>query len=363
MESYSLPSEYSLSARKFKNIELLRFLMAWAIVGFHARKVNSFAPYELSFPLADYTGKGYLAVSYFFVVSFFFLVLKTRPDCSAWKFVRNKWLRMAPLIIVVTLIGYVLHLCSFWGWHISANLEQFLLIHDTCPADRMLQFVDPAWFCCLLFLSSILYLSWVKTLSAKHVALVVTSTAFIGLVLWRILPQLPFSSQLVGLTDYSRVFTCLGISYVLATVFVTPPLAKIIKYLSSIICESFVMNGHRNPFLRSFHSFTLRRTLVQTLTSLERNLLCIPVLPLSSEGGLPVPFTGTRLVRLARTLHVWYFHRSQIGLPCYKAHSFAGAQGMGTRSSMVSSRGHGMRHHAFSNAWLPLHRAPNYTMY
>ena len=226
MESYVLPSECPSPTGKFKNIELLRFLMAWAIVGFHTMHARDFASHGLSF-LVDYTGKGSLAVPYFFVVSFFFLVLRTRPDCSIWKFVRNKWLRMAPLIIAVTLIAYVLHLYGgFWGWNMSANLEQCLLIHDTCPADRFSQFVHPGWFCCVLFLSSVLYLSWIKTLSAKHVALVVTSTAFISLGLWRIVPQLSNSKQFVGFLDYGRVFICLGISYVLATVFCyyPPPL-------------------------------------------------------------------------------------------------------------------------------------------
>ena len=225
-DDYTLPSEYASPAGKFKNIELLRFLMAWSVAGFHAMHVKSFAPYGLSF-LVNYTGKGSFAVPYFFVISFFFLVLKTRPDCSGWKFVRNKWLRMAPLIIVVTLIAYVIHLnCGFWGGEMSANLEQFLLLHDRCPADRWSKFVGPAYFCSVLFLSSVLYLSWIKTLSAKHVALVVTSVAFIGLVLWRTLPQLPNSTELGGVIDYSRGFAFLGISYVLATIFVATPPAR-----------------------------------------------------------------------------------------------------------------------------------------
>ena len=225
---YTLPSECFQPAGKFKNIELLRFLMAWSVAGFHTMHVKTFAPYGLSF-LVDYTGKGFLAVLYFFVVSFFFLVLKTRPDSSSWKFVRNKWLRMAPLIIVVTSVAYVLHLYGdyFWTWNnMSANLEQILLLHDRCPADRWYKFVSPAYFCSVLFLSSILYLSWIKTLSAKHVALVVTSVAFIGLVLWRTLPQLPNPKELGGVIDYSRGFAFLGISYVLATIFVATPPAR-----------------------------------------------------------------------------------------------------------------------------------------
>ena len=233
MESYSLPSEHSLPAGKFKNIELLRFLMAWAVVGFHINHGNYLSAYGVAF-LRDYMGLGFLAVSYFFVVSFFFLVLKTRPDCSVWKFVRNKWLRMAPLIIVCTLVGYVLHLCGFWGWNMSADIGQCLLIHDRFPASRWFQFVNPAWYCSVFFLCSILYLSWIKTLSAKHVALVVASLTFIGMEVWNFVPQILNEPLCEGFVDYGKAFTCLGISYVLATVFViTPP------NLLNTYCQSF----------------------------------------------------------------------------------------------------------------------------
>ena len=366
MQSYTLPSEYLFPPRKFKNIELLRFLMAWSIVGFHVHYANWLTAYGVKF-LRDYTGLGWLPVQYFFVVSFFFLVLKTRQDCSVWKFVSNKWLRMAPLIIVVTLIAYVLYLYGgFWEkrlMSVSANIEQFLLIHDKCPADRWSKFVDPAWFCSTLFLSSILYLSWVKTLLAKHVALIVTSTAFTGLVLSRILHQLPLSEKLTGFITYGDVFTTLGISYVLATVFVITLPQQLGKDVSSIICKSFIMDSRRNHLLESFRVLTLWRALVQTLAAPECNLFCMPVLSLYSEGGLPVPFAGAGLVRLARVLCVWHFHRPQTCHPGLQTHSFAWTPRMGGYSSVVSSRKHGRSNHAFGNAWLPLHRSTDYALH
>ena len=361
MESYSLPSEHSLPAGKFKNIELLRFLMAWAVVGFHINHGNYLSAYGVAF-LRDYMGLGFLAVSYFFVVSFFFLVLKTRPDCSVWKFVRNKWLRMAPLIIVCTLVGYVLHLCGFWGWNMSADIGQCLLIHDRFPASRWFQFVNPAWYCSVFFLCSILYLSWIKTLSAKHVALVVASLTFIGMEVWNFVPQILNEPLCEGFVDYGKAFTCLGISYVLAIVFViTPP--QLTKYLLSIVYKGFIMDGHRNPFLGSFRSFTLRSSLVQTFGALKRDLLCMLVLPLYSEEGLPVTFAGAGLVRLSWTLRVRHFHCSQTCSYNSETHSFTGTPGMGARSSVVSSWRHGMRHHAFSDAWLPLHRSAGYALH
>ncbi len=221
MESYALPSECPSPTGKLKNIELLRFLMAWAVVGFHVNHADWLSAYGVGF-LRNYSGIGWLAVPYFFVVSFFFLVLRTRPDCSVWKFVRNKWLRMAPLITVCTLIGYVLHLCGFWKWNMSADIAQCLLIFDRFPAIRG-QFVGPAWFCSVFFLCSILYLSWIKTLPARYVALVVTSIAFIGMEALNFFPQILNNALCVGIVDYGRAFTGLGISYVLATVFVTTP--------------------------------------------------------------------------------------------------------------------------------------------
>ena len=123
------------------------------------------------------------------------------------------------------------------------------------------------------------------------------------------------------------------------------------------------MDGRRNPFLCSFHSFSLWGALVQTFTTFERSFLCMPILPLHSERGLFVPFAGAGLVRLAREIRVWRFHRSYAGSSNSEVHSSSNAQGMGSCPSVVSSGQHGMRHHAFSSPWLPLYRSSSYALH
>ena len=221
MESYVLPSERSLPAGKFKNIELLRFLMAWAVVLFHLGDGEMFSPYGLSF-LRTYTGGGARAVCYFYVIAFFFLVIKTRPDTSVWYFVRNRWLRMAPLIIVVTLLGFLACQMGFlYGkWFTSANLETILLIHDTMGWDRWVQVAGPAWFCSVVFMVSLVYFACVKSLPPKALPARVFILAFIGWGLLKFIVQF-HDSRLVGLHDYSKAFLCLGVAYLVASICVS----------------------------------------------------------------------------------------------------------------------------------------------
>ena len=49
MGAYTLPSESPSPTGKFKNIELLRFLMAWAIVGVHIVYGQGFVQFGLGF--------------------------------------------------------------------------------------------------------------------------------------------------------------------------------------------------------------------------------------------------------------------------------------------------------------------------
>ncbi len=271
---YKLPSEYPIPARKFKNIEFLRFLMAWAIVGFHLMHVKTFAPFGLSF-VKNYTGQGEHAVWYFFLISFFFLILKTRSDCSAWHFVRNKWLRMAPPIIAVTLIGYILHLCGFWGWNTTVNIEASLLMHNLAAGNRWLFFFDdPAWFCTALFLVSVIYFSWVKSLPAKLMPLVLFTCSILSVGIWSVTTQFQKTIPwLIVLTNYGRAFTCLGLAYLLAHICVERvfpalqgggklPVCKRVAYsllegtlLTVLICSLYGAKWYRLSYLVSIISF------------------------------------------------------------------------------------------------------------
>jgi len=97
---------HKYSQRSFKNIEFLRFLLIFAVVGVHIPYLNLNSLPEFSF-LVPWTA-GWQAVEMFFVISGFFLFYKYDTHMQVLKFAIKKWLRLSPFIIVLTILGYAM---------------------------------------------------------------------------------------------------------------------------------------------------------------------------------------------------------------------------------------------------------------
>lgn len=166
---------------RFNNIELLRFLLAWAVVGFHIVVRQQFDPFGLA-ALRPTWAHGWYAVDLFFTISFFFLVLKTKPETPFLPFCRDKWLRLAPLAIVSSALYYIMHRCGYCRWNWPANLETFLLIRDWAAYARWGQNLGPAWYCCAYLLIAAFYLGLIKALPKKLIPLIIGITAYLS---WR----------------------------------------------------------------------------------------------------------------------------------------------------------------------------------
>lgn len=172
---------------KFKNVEILRFFLAWAVVGFHMgidlhKPLNEIG---LSF-LKPYLICGRFAVGCFFVLAFYFLVQGRSVRQSVMTFVCRKWLRLAPLAIVTSVFGYILHRCGYWRWwDWSVNIEQCLLVHEwatwTWPQHE--PFVYTTWWCSAYMLVSVVYLALVQTLPKRYVPLVL---GILAVIAWRL---------------------------------------------------------------------------------------------------------------------------------------------------------------------------------
>ena len=224
MGPYTLPSESPSPTGKFKNIELLRFLMAWAIVGAHIVYGQGFVQFGLGF-LEPYLYKGSNAVPMFFVIAFFFLSLKTKPEQPFFFFIVSKWLRLAPLVIAVTVVAYILHLFSFWGWSHELNIGNILLIQDWSVWPRWRYFVHPAWYCHAYLLLAIFYLGLIKAFDQKYVFFVLGVCAYIGWRIFGLMSVLPEYGSLLGHYDIGRGLFCLGLATLLTHLHkIYPPL-------------------------------------------------------------------------------------------------------------------------------------------
>lgn len=226
---------------KFKNVELLRFILAWVIVMYHMVHIPSLRKafnIEEIWPCFQF---GATSVECFFIIAFFFLTLKTKKDYSIRQFVVDKWFRLSPPILVVTTACYIFHLLGFWNWNCSANIEMVLLIRNWVSEPEVGAHVSQAWYCCIFFGLSIFYLGLIKTIHTNYIPIIIGILTYIGL---RFMVVPGFSNILGGSVvngGVNRALFCMGIGYFLAYAYTHPvgssPLCSLQKHK---IITSFV---------------------------------------------------------------------------------------------------------------------------
>lgn len=204
----------STKETKFNNVEMLRFLFAWAIVGFHIVCDDAYDIYGLSFLKPFLYTPHSSSVAFFFVIAFFFLITKQNPKFSLLRFFTLKWFRLAPLLIVVTIIGYILYLTYHpWGWVMSSNIESILLIQDWTNISRFSSFITPAWWCHVYMLVSVFYLGLTKTFKKRHMPFIIGVIAYMGWRTYILEPVLPSYGSIMMHCHIGMALMCLGIAF------------------------------------------------------------------------------------------------------------------------------------------------------
>ncbi len=197
--------------RDFKNLEFLRFLLIWAVVGVHVAYLN-LNNTEGFLWMTAWTS-GWQAVEMFFVMSGFFLFYNVKPQESILNFAVRKWLRLAPCIIVLTIIGY-----SFTGFNISqyplsVNIFNSLLLLDwnTHHFGPDATIIYVAWFVNALLFVSVVYFSILKTFKAELATFLIGAISFICFFMYNrhIYIIVPFIFPLV------RAFAYMGFGYLI----------------------------------------------------------------------------------------------------------------------------------------------------
>ncbi len=344
MGPYTLPSESPSPTGKFKNIELLRFLMAWAIVGAHIVYGQGFVQFGLGF-LEPYLYKGSNAVPMFFVIAFFFLSLKTKPEQPFFFFIVSKWLRLAPLVIAVTVVAYILHLFSFWGWSHELNIGNILLIQDWSVWPRWRYFVHPAWYCHAYLLLAIFYLGLIKAFDQKYVFFVLGVCAYIGWRIFGLMSVLPEYGSLLGHYDIGRGLFCLGLATLLTHLHkIYPPPTTKTHYL--------LHRSRTSTFWGRFRESVFWQVECSYFSSYHTRIQSI-ILFVHSTQGASFPFFRKRLVRFIRSICLRHFYRACTRFKCRTKNCTTTLQISGTRAPMACSGGHScyypdLGHHGLS---------------
>lgn len=116
------------SERGFKNLEFLRFLLIFAVVGVHVAYLNLSSTDEFSW-LVKWRS-GWQAVEMFFLMSGFFLFYKLNTEETVLHFALRKWLRLSPFVIALTIIGYLATGFDISQYPLSVNIFNSLLLLD-----------------------------------------------------------------------------------------------------------------------------------------------------------------------------------------------------------------------------------------
>ncbi len=199
------------SERGFKNLEFLRFLLIWAVVGVHIAYLNLSGSDEFSW-LVKWTS-GWQAVEMFFLMSGFFLFYKINTEESVIHFAIRKWLRLAPFIIALTLIGYIFTGFDISQYPLSVNIFNSLLLLDwnTHHFGPDATIIYVAWFANALFFVSVVYYCIFKALSPQIATLVIGIISFVCFFMYsrHFYIIVPFIYPLV------RAFAYIGFGYLL----------------------------------------------------------------------------------------------------------------------------------------------------
>ncbi len=155
-------SEEEVIKSKMQNIEFLRIVFTFAVVCTHFLKKY----------LQLYSAGGY-GVSFFFILSGYFLATTFKPEVNILNYVKKKFIQFVPLIIFGGLISQG-GIKAFQGMFFLQNTG---LSYKDIPN-------APAWYIGVLFWLSIFYLLVLKVFTDKNkLALFVGSITFIACVI------------------------------------------------------------------------------------------------------------------------------------------------------------------------------------
>lgn len=196
----------------FYNLDLLKFVFIISIILFHVVYLKQYNAFGFDW-FRQYFKFGNVAVSLFFVISGFFLAYRYKENQSVFGWVKGRFFQFVPMLLVVTLLFYGLHLMGYIDFNVPANIENVLLIHDWVGKTRWGQAVHPAWFLSVLVLVSAYLLGLRKAVKNENMFLLLLCLSmFVG---WRVILFASSSEYSSPLVDGRAIF-CIGFGWLLA---------------------------------------------------------------------------------------------------------------------------------------------------
>ena len=199
---------------KFKNIEILRFFFILSIIACHI-DLNIKKSTVLFFQnFANQTHWTWLAVDFFFIISGFFLFLKTDFNVNFVSFAKKKLKRLLPLVLIVLYITYIFSLFTPLTWLQHENLFTILNLQNVGLTTQNGN-IPPSWFVSSLFWTSCFYFYLYKVINRNIFNLITASIIF---ACYSLFLHAPHDANLANIfyfinTGMVRAFGGMGIGY------------------------------------------------------------------------------------------------------------------------------------------------------
>lgn len=154
---------------RFYNVDFLRFILAIQVAVHHiARNWVGFSDFQnLLKPQFNWSN----AVEYFFVIAGFFMFIKIDKNGDTFKFIKSRYLRLAPLVIVFVILSAIFSIfVKGWSFSFDGNILTLFLLQAVGFTKTTTQgcVVNGAlWFVSVLFWCSIFYFYLYKLLDKK----------------------------------------------------------------------------------------------------------------------------------------------------------------------------------------------------
>ncbi len=130
----------------FKNVEFLRFLMAFDIILYHLFFVGSLLLKSITrFPQENFINQieiystlkntvgieGQVCVNFFFIISGFFLLLHLKKNQSFFEFFKSKFMRLWPVLFAMWIAYFLMHKFGLGAFNKYSNIFPLLFLNNS----------------------------------------------------------------------------------------------------------------------------------------------------------------------------------------------------------------------------------------
>ena len=166
---------------KIKNIEFLRIVGCLAIILLHlfsnARLHGLFGDIQLYDRFFRMTCNGQKAVDLFFILSGFFFALKLDTTKSLFEFIKNKLIRLYPVLIWITLLCFIASLFGAIEFTYYDNILALICLNGTSLVFKLGN-TGIFWYVSAMLWTFILFYYLLQNYDKKHVNLFIAILVF-----------------------------------------------------------------------------------------------------------------------------------------------------------------------------------------